>query len=63
MIPFLSTADVLLAAGVVSGLSGLASAVYLLARRQQPAKAPVCDAATAPATASAPAESNVAAAA
>ncbi len=60
MIPFLSSADVLLTAGVVSGLSGLASAVYLLARRQRPAKAPVRAATPAAAPA---AESKVAAAA
>ena len=62
MIPFLSSADVLLAAGVVSGLSGLASAIYLLARRQRPAQAPV-HAAPAAVPAQASAESKVATAA
>ena len=62
MIPFLSSADVLLAAGVVSGLSGLASAIYLLARRQRPAQAQV-HAAPAAAPAQASAESKVPAAA
>ncbi len=56
MIPFLSSADVLLTAGVVGGLSGLAGAVYLLARHQRPAKAPVPVVVPAPAPAAADAQ-------
>ncbi|MDP9385524.1 MAG: hypothetical protein M3P50_09870 [Actinomycetota bacterium] len=63
MIPFLSSADVLLAAGAVSGLSGLAGGVYLLARLQRPAKAPASAAAVSPAPAPAAAESKLTAAA
>jgi hypothetical protein len=39
MLPFLSTADVLFACGVVAGVSALAGIVYALAWHQRPALA------------------------
>ncbi len=43
MIPFLSQLDLLVAAGVVAGLSGLSGAVFLLARHQRPATRPIAE--------------------